>query len=202
MVAVVWLLLTASRGGSGPQTTPWAPPRSGVHVVEVRLSLTAGMRAAGHPLQQWQHLRAPLCTVWGEGVARRLADRAAGAISDAERIDLLVEETRVRVQAEPGPDLITQTLAALVTADLPVSQIACRIGLSLRQVHRRCLREFGLSPSVLRRIARVHVAARESSSAQWPSLARLAADTGFADQAHFCREIRAMSGTTPGALFG
>ncbi len=106
------------------------------------------------------------------------------------------------MHAEPEPDHVVETLAALVTADVPVSQIACHVGLSPRQVHRRCLREFGLSPSVLRRITRVHLAARESSKAQPPSLTQLATDTGFADQAHFCREIRAMSGTTPGALFG
>lgn len=168
----------------------------------VRLSLTAGRRAAGRPLRQWQDLRVPLCTVWDEGVVTRLADRAGCATSDTERVDLLVAATRVRVQAEPEPDLITETLAKLVITDLPVSQIARRVGLSQRQVHRRCLREFGLSPSVLRRIARVHLAARASSIVHRPSLDRRAADAGFADQAHFCRGIRAMSGTTPGAVFG
>jgi len=186
----------------GPQTRPWAPPRSGVHVVGVRLSLTSGRRAAGRPLQQWQDLRAPLCAAWGEGVAGRLADQAARATSDPERIDLLVAAASVRVQGEPESDLITETLATLVSTDVPVSQIARHVGLSPRQVLRRCLQEFGVSPSVLRRIARVHRAARESIIVQQPSLARLAADTGFADQAHFCREIRAMSGTTPGAVFG
>ena len=31
-------------------------------------------------------------------------------------------------------------------------------------------------------------------------LARLAADAGFADQAHLCRVVRAETGTTPSAL--
>lgn len=186
----------------GPQTKPWAPPRVRVHVVGVRLSLTAGRRAAGRPLHQWQDLRVPLFTVWDEGAVSRLADSAACATSDTERIGLLVAATCVRVLAEPEPDLITETLAKLVTTNLPVSEIALHVGLSQRQVHRRCLREFGLTPSVLRRISRVHLAARASVSTQRPSLARLAADAGFADQAHFCREVRAMSGATPGALFG
>lgn len=186
----------------GPQTTPWTPARSGVHVVGVRLSLSAGRRAAGGPLRQWQNLRVPLSTVWEQEDVNRLARQAASATSDTERVDLLVTAIGARVDAARCPDGAAAALVGLVLTDSPVSEIAGRVGLSPRQVHRRCLQEFGLPPSVLRRIARVHRAAIQATTTGQPSLAQLAVDAGFADQAHFCREIRAMSGATPSAVFG
>lgn len=186
----------------GPDTGPWTPPRPGVHVVGVRLSLTAGPRAAGGSLRQWQNARAPLSAVWGPAAAARLAARASRSSNDVERVDLLVAATLARVDAAQPLEEIAAALAELVLTDIPVAEIARRIGLSTRQVHRRCLDEFGLAPSLLRRIARVHRAVRHDGSARRPPFARLAADAGFADQSHFCREIRALSGLTPRAAFG
>lgn len=186
----------------GPYTTPWTPPRPGVHVVGVRLSLTAGHRAAGGSLRQWRNTRARLGTVWAPAAATRLAAQAARLSNDVERADLLGAATLARVDAVEPPDEVAAALAELVCTDTPVCEIARRVDLSSRQVHRRCLDEFGLAPSLLRRIARVHRAARHIARAGRPPLARLAADAGFADQAHFCREIRALSGATPHAAFG
>lgn len=186
----------------GPLTTPWTPPRPGVHVVGVRLSLAAGRRAAGGSLRQWRNTRARLGTVWAPAAAMRLAAQAARLGSDVERADLLVEAVLAHVDAVEPADGVAAALAELVCTDIPVAEIARRVGLSSRQVHRRCLDEFGLAPSLLRRIARVYRAARHTAGAGRPPLARLAADAGFADQAHFCREIRALSGETPRAAFG
>ena len=96
--------------------------------------------------------------------------------------------TDARVQAQRDLDRLAETLAKLVMTESQVSEIASCLGLSPRQVLRRCFQEFGLSPSVLRRIARVQRAARESIGTKRPTFARLAMDAGFADQAHFCRE--------------
>ncbi len=187
----------------GPHTDPWTPSRPGVHVVGVRLSLTAGHRAAGGSLRRWQNTRAPLSTVWWTpAAATRLATRAARSRDDAERVELLIAATLARVDAARPPDEVAAALAELVLTDTPVFEIARHVGLSTRQVHRRCLDEFGLAPSLLRRIGRVHRAARHNGSPRRPSLAQLAADAGFADQSHFCREIRALSGETPRAAFG
>lgn len=186
----------------GPHTTPWTPPRSGVHVVGVRLSLAAGRAAAGGSLRHWQDTRAQLGTVWAPAAANRLAAHAARLSNDLERADLLVAAVLAHVEAVEPADEVGAALAGLVCTDLPVAEIARRVGLSSRQVHRRCLDEFGLAPSLLRRIARVHRAARHTAGAGRTPLARLAAEAGFADQAHFCREIRALSGETPRAAFG
>jgi AraC-like DNA-binding protein len=120
----------------------------------------------------------------------QLTTHAARAGSDVERVHLLIAATLARVGAAGPPDRVTTGLAGLVLTDTPVAEIARLLGLSPRQVHRRCLDEFGLAPTLLRRIARVHRAARYTASTERTPLARLAADTGFTDQAHLCREVR------------
>ena len=72
------------------------------------------------------------------------------------------------------------------------------LGLSARQLHRRCVRSFGYGPTTLTRILRFQrflaVAPR------CPSIAAGAAAAGFADQAHLARECRSIAGMTPTAL--
>jgi AraC-like DNA-binding protein len=45
---------------------------------------------------------------------------------------------------------------------------------------------------------RLHEAAERLSSAEPPDLARVAVDLGYADQAHFTRDFRTVTGLTPG----
>ena len=86
----------------------------------------------------------------------------------------------------------------MAAAGTPVAEMARRTGLSARQLHRRCLPLFGYGP---RRLARVLRLGRALEAArQGTSLAQVAANCGYADQAHLSREVRALAGMTPAAL--
>lgn len=67
-----------------------------------------------------------------------------------------------------------------------------------RELQRACQRWLGLSPKAFLRIERVW-AAREAIRAGGP-LAMIAADLGYADQAHLTREVRELLGVTPREL--
>lgn len=67
-----------------------------------------------------------------------------------------------------------------------------------RQVQRACRTWLGLSPKAFLRIERAW-AAREAIRAGAP-LAMIAADLGYADQAHLTREVRELLGVTPREL--
>jgi AraC-like DNA-binding protein len=67
-----------------------------------------------------------------------------------------------------------------------------------RELQRACRRWLGLSPKAFLRIERVW-AAREAIRAGGP-LAMIAADLGYADQAHLTREVRVLLGVTPREL--
>jgi AraC-like DNA-binding protein len=57
-----------------------------------------------------------------------------------------------------------------------------------------------MSPKRFARIARVQAVLRRLATEPDADLAGLAAELGFADQAHLTREVRALAGTTPGRL--
>ena len=78
-----------------------------------------------------------------------------------------------------------------------VSQVCERFELSERSLQRLTRRRVGLSPKWLiqrRRLQEASARLRERPG----SLADVAADLGYADQPHFTRDFRAVTGMTPG----
>jgi transcriptional regulator GlxA family with amidase domain len=81
---------------------------------------------------------------------------------------------------------------------VPVAAMADRVGLSERQLHRRCLELFGYGPRRLSRIVRLG-RTLDAARAGVP-LAQVAAAGGYVDQPHLAREVRALTGSTPAKL--
>ncbi|MGI8987080.1 MAG: helix-turn-helix domain-containing protein [Nocardioidaceae bacterium] len=67
-----------------------------------------------------------------------------------------------------------------------------------RTLQRLTARRIGLSPKWLIKRRRLHEAAGALRSTVRPALARIAADLGYSDQAHFTRDFRRVTGLTPG----
>ena len=78
-----------------------------------------------------------------------------------------------------------------------MSAVAARLCLSTRQVHRRSQDVFGMPLSTLRRIIRLHRTSAARGTETTVTLASLAADSGFSDQAHLARECRALTLAPP-----
>jgi AraC-like DNA-binding protein len=82
-----------------------------------------------------------------------------------------------------------------------VEEIGRRLGLSNRQLLRRFEWDVGYGPKLLQSVLRFQRLLRLSEKAGVQgSLARLSAQTEYADQAHMTREVRRFSGQAPGAL--
>jgi AraC-like DNA-binding protein len=76
--------------------------------------------------------------------------------------------------------------------------MADRLGLSERQLLRRCLPVFGYGPRRLGRILRMNRAVAAALAGR--PLADVAFDCGYADQAHLTRDLHDLAGATPTAL--
>lgn len=85
---------------------------------------------------------------------------------------------------------------------LPAEALAERLGLGLRQFERRFLHTHGQALRAYRRQLRCArlVAGLIATGARVDGWAALAADMGYADQAHLCRDLRRFTGHNPGAL--
>ena len=77
-----------------------------------------------------------------------------------------------------------------------ISQLSRELGVSRKHVAELFRAEIGLQPRVYSRIARFNRALAALASDE--SLAAIAADCGYVDQAHFHYEFRQFSGVTPG----
>jgi AraC-like DNA-binding protein len=102
-------------------------------------------------------------------------------------------------------DSLAEEMAALVETmrlrrDLRrVRDLARFSGHSERTLHRLFLRYVGVSPARVIRHHRLRSVTERLARGEDKSIRGLAYEYGYADQAHFIREFRAMFGVTPGA---
>jgi AraC-like DNA-binding protein len=146
-------------------------------------------------------LNLPLEAAIGSGFGRiedvdaivRLAERDPWLAS----IQACAELARGRPPLSDWPDLLAATLR-----DDPSISIACwadSMGLAATSVSRGFARAYGVTPKRFRLEARAHHATQLLPT--WRgALADLAAELGFADQAHMSRAVAAITGHTPVTL--
>jgi AraC-like DNA-binding protein len=97
-----------------------------------------------------------------------------------------------------APAVPTGVAPAGVRTGVSVATTAERLGLSERQIRRRCQAGFGYGPKTLARILRFRRAVGLARAGA--PFAEVAVVTGYADQAHLAREVRALSGAPLGVL--
>ena len=127
-----------------------------------------------------------------------MLDRIRSAPDQAHALD----EAVASLSEEPPDRRITQVLrsirAGVLRGSAGVWGLAGSIGLSERQLHRRCLNAFGYGPKMLDRVLRMNVALDHARTGI--ALADVAALTGYADQAHLTRDVKALTGVPPRTL--
>ncbi|MCZ8207602.1 MAG: helix-turn-helix domain-containing protein [Aquidulcibacter sp.] len=78
-----------------------------------------------------------------------------------------------------------------------IGRLADRAGISARQLQRRFLRDVGVTPKFFGRLTRFEAALAAQSRQPDQTWAHIAAEAGYADEAHLSREARALCGMTP-----
>jgi AraC-like DNA-binding protein len=82
-----------------------------------------------------------------------------------------------------------------------IDALAGWAGLSERQFTRRFAAQVGLNPKLYARAVRLNAALKARQSRPEATWTELAHDTGYADQAHFVRECRELTDSSPSAFF-
>lgn len=80
---------------------------------------------------------------------------------------------------------------------VPIQDLADAAGLSLRHFQRRFRKLTGLNPKHYARICRIGHAVHRKELAPEASWTALAHEAGYADQSHFIRDFKALTGTLP-----
>jgi AraC-like DNA-binding protein len=81
-----------------------------------------------------------------------------------------------------------------------VRGLADQVNLSVSQLERSFTRHVGVGPKLLARQTRLSALAAEAMTCASPCWARLAAEYGYADQAHLVRDFRELTGLPPSGL--
>lgn len=191
-------LIWSSRSGllvAGPDTVAQLIGSTpGERYVGLRLPPGVGPAVFGVPAHELRDARVPLAALWAPSLVADLAERAAAGSAGA----VLSAVATHRLRVGGGPDATVPALVGWLAAGDPVGVAAARLGLGVRQLHRRCQALFGYGPKTLARILRMG-GALELARCGVP-LAEVAARSGYADQAHLSREVRDLAGVPPAAL--
>ncbi len=141
--------------------------------------------------------RVELAQLWPARQARRMADLLAAAPDPAAGLEEIAY--RCAVAAGPPDPLLTQIVRRL-DAGASVGATADALGLGARRLHRMSISAFGYGPKMLARVLRMRRALELARSDI--GFADTAALAGYADQAHMNRDIRALTGRSPGRVIG
>lgn len=174
-----------------------AAPR--FHGLQVELTPIGALRILG-PVAEVARRTVPLDAILG-APGRALEDRLANERGWTDRFDAL--EAALLRRAATTPPVRRELPFALgrmvaTGGRLPVQDLASELAWSRRHLSGTFNRAFGLSPKRVAQLVRLEqVTARLDGGSD---LATVAAETGFADQAHLAHEVRAFTGLTPSQL--
>ncbi|MFI6323266.1 helix-turn-helix domain-containing protein [Nonomuraea sp. NPDC050556] len=168
--------------------------------VEVFLTPFGARRLLGMPMSEVANRIVPVDDLfgrWGGAAVARLAEQPTWR-EQVRLVDRLLME-RIHDAPELGPQVPWAWARLLESGGaVSVASLADALGWSHRHLVARFHDQVGLSPKAVARVVRFNRAL--SLLTPEVSLAELAAECGFYDQAHMNREFRALSGTTPGQI--
>ena len=142
----------------------------------------------------------PLEDVWGPR-ARELCDELRVATSVADVVDRLARAFASRIERPVEPSsawLARHAVRLLEGNDVRVEAVAERLGVTARHLRRAFAENIGIGPKDFARSVRLQRVLRMASAS--PDWARIAADSGYYDQAHLIADFRDLVGLTPGAF--
>jgi AraC-like DNA-binding protein len=178
---------------AGPDTTASVSETSSPYV-GLRFAAGDAPAVLGVPGVELRDQRVPLADLWPAPMVRHLTAQVGSAPS----IGAALEEIALSRIAPPDPAVTG--IVSLLESGASVVETAAAVEMGERRLHRRCLDAFGYGPKTLARILRLQRALALARSGL--GFATVAADAGYADQAHLSRDVKALAGVTLGALVG
>jgi AraC-like DNA-binding protein len=182
----------------GPRTRPTQEVLApGTTTVGIRFRPGASAGVVGMPASELVDQTVDLRDVWGSS-ADRLADELGSADSSNIIASLLMGAVHRESMGTSGPDPVGQLIVQSLKQNAQrLADLGHLVGLSKRQVRRRCVAAIGYGPKTLQRIARFQRLLAVAHTEVDERLADLAIEHGYADQAHLTSESRRLTGLPP-----
>ncbi|MEV0646474.1 AraC family transcriptional regulator [Phytomonospora sp. NPDC050363] len=180
---------------AGPDTVARVGRTTPGSFTGLRFASGVGPAVLGLPAFELTDRRVDLAELWRPARVREAVER----IHDGAEPGAVIEELAAEhLRRGEGPDPLMRAVAARLSAGDSVAGTARAVNLGERHLRRRSLAAFGYGPKVLGRILRLGRAldlARDGVP-----YAQVAAATGYTDQAHLSREVKALAGAPLGVV--
>jgi AraC-like DNA-binding protein len=167
--------------------------------IEVRLAPLGAYTLLGLPPDELSGLIVDLTDVLGPA-GRRLAERVRDAATWRQRFTLVDEFLLRRLERGRRPSAeVAWAWQRLTATDgaVPIGQLASEVGWSHKHLITMFTRQVGLKPKTAARLVRFDAVGRRLDRHRPLDWGQLAADVGYADQAHLIRDFREFTGSTP-----
>jgi len=158
-----------------------------------------GAFLGGLPMNQITDKSMELSNVWGNE-CKELEKQLWAIVDNVARIEFLEQAIEKKLDRKLLPDSATKEALLSIRSFLnrtPIAAIAQSVGISDRHLERKVKQYVGMSPKKYARITRIRQLIPILHQPSPPKLADIAHFGGFADQGHFSREFKEVTGISP-----
>jgi len=130
---------------------------------------------------------------------KELGEQLALKVTNIDRIARLNDWfLRKAISISSRQSWVYHAFQLIKKSQLSMEDVMAHFPMSRRQLERKFQLEVGIAPASLKQLQQVKTARSLISHNPGVSLAQVAADAGFYDQAHFGRQFQKITGQTPG----
>lgn len=155
------------------------------------------------PIKELSDKEIPVARLFGNRVSKALERKIVQAKDTGERIEIMEKFLLTALNRKTTIDKIVKTTVdALVSTNgkSPINGILKNEPSKRRQLERNFSKQIGISPKQLGKVIRLQAALKMLLGDRSGNLANIAYESEYYDQAHFIRDFKEFTGTTPTAF--
>ncbi len=155
------------------------------------------------PIKNLANKETPIASLFEEKIARELEQKIIRATNVGQRIQIMESFLLERLNDRSTIDhIVRTTVDALLSTkgNAPINTILKEDLSKRRQLERKFAKQIGVSPKQLGKVIRLQTALKMLLNKGSESLTNIAYESEYYDQAHFIRDFKEFTGTTPTAF--
>ncbi|WP_027384011.1 helix-turn-helix transcriptional regulator [Epilithonimonas caeni] len=179
-------------------------PTGEIGIFSVRFHPEGFLPFTTTPIKEMENTAVSLEKLFGKD-GQEIGQQILNANSTAERIKLIEIFLLDRLtDLETVDRIVKSTVETIITANgqLPVDELSTLTQINRRQLLRKFSSAIGLSPKKLSMTIRLQTALKMLMNDQFSNLSELAYENEYYDQAHFIKEFKEFTGSTPKEFYG
>jgi hypothetical protein len=152
------------------------------------------------PIKDLANKETPLAALFGEEIANELEQKIIKAKDTKARIKIIEKFLFERLNDQISIDNIVETTidTMVLTGGKATIKEALKNDISKRrQLERKFTKQIGMSPKQMSKVIRLQAALKMMLESRPESLNKIAYNSDYYDQAHFTKDFREFTGTTP-----